>query len=106
MTHEITAKSTLQQKKVSATIGVALKGFETVRPRVSLAPFRTFLEVEQPESEFLLRVSGATDGQPPQIGIIEAAGGVWKLKAKQNIATYFKERLVDFVEGGRVIVAE
>ena len=38
--------------------------------------FRTFLEVEQPESEFLLRVD-PDEG----IGFFEADGGIWKLEA-------------------------
>ncbi len=32
--------------------GVSLKVAESVKPRVLLKPFRTFLEVGQPESEF------------------------------------------------------
>ena len=79
--------------------GIALKANETIKPRVSLAPFRTFLEVEQPESEFLLRVS--EDGK---IGLFEADGGVWKLEAKQNICQYFDERLESLIEDNRVIV--
>lgn len=41
---------------VEARQGVALNALVEVKPRVLLRPFRTFLEVEQPESEFLLRV--------------------------------------------------
>lgn len=84
---------------VETVQGIALKANETIKPRVSLAPFRTFLEVEQPESEFLLRVS--EDGK---IGLFEADGGVWKLEAKQNICQYFDERLESLIEDNRVIV--
>lgn len=41
---------------VEARQGVSLNAMVDVKPRVMLRPFRTFLEVEQPESEFLLRV--------------------------------------------------
>lgn len=41
---------------VEARQGVALNAVVEIKPRVMLRPFRTFLEVEQPESEFLLRV--------------------------------------------------
>lgn len=84
---------------VETVQGIALKANETIKPRVSLAPFRTFLEVEQPESEFLLRVS--EDGK---IGLFEADGGVWKLEAKQNICQYFDKRLESLIEDNRVIV--
>lgn len=79
--------------------GVALKQVEEIKPRVSLQPFRTFLEVPQPESEFLLRVD-AEKG----IGFFEADGGVWKLEAKRNIVKYFEERLNDLIDAGKVVV--
>ena len=79
--------------------GVALKQVEEIKPRVSLQPFRTFLEVAQPESEFLLRVD-AEKG----IGFFEADGGVWKLEAKRNIVKYFEERLNDLIDAGKVVV--
>ena len=72
-----------------------------VRPRVQLRPFRTFLEVEQPESEFLLRVD-ADKG----IGLFEADGGVWKLEAKRNIADYFASHLADLIDAGQVVVMQ
>lgn len=84
---------------VETVQGVALKSNEMVKPRVSLAPFRTFLEVEQPESEFLLRVNDDGD-----IGLFEADGGVWKLEAKQNILSYFGLRLRPLINDGRVVV--
>lgn len=79
--------------------GVALKQVEEIKPRVSLQPFRTFLEVAQPESEFLLRVD-AEKG----IGFFEADGGVWKLEAKRNIVHYFEEHLEDLIKTGKVVV--
>jgi len=36
--------------------GIALLGTEAIRPIVPLRPYRTFQEIEQPESEFLVRV--------------------------------------------------
>lgn len=64
-------------------------------------PFCTFLEVEQPESEFLLRVD-PDEG----IGFFEADGGIWKLEAKKNIADYFKANLADLIEAGKVVVMQ
>ena len=72
-----------------------------VKPRVLLRPFRTFLEVEQPESEFLLRV------HPEEgIGFFEADGGIWKLEAKKNIADYFNTNLADLIEAGKVVIMQ
>ena len=84
---------------VEAKKGIALKEQVEVRPRVKLTPFRTFLEVDQPESEFLLRVRDRGE-----IGLFEADGGVWKLDVKQNIAEYLTENLKDLIGAGRVVV--
>ena len=86
---------------VEARQGVALNAVVEVKPRILLRPFRTFLEVEQPESEFLLRVD-ANKG----IGFFEADGGVWQLEAKRNIADYFARNLADLIDAGRVVVMQ
>ena len=86
---------------VEARQGVSLNAMVDVKPRVMLRPFRTFLEVEQPESEFLLRVD-PDEG----IGFFEADGGIWKLEAKKNIADYFKANLADLIEAGKVVVMQ
>ena len=84
---------------VEARSGVSLKATVAIKPRVTLAPYRTFLEVAQPESEFVLRVSGDGD-----IGLFEADGGMWKLTAKRNILDFFAEALKPYIAGGDVAV--
>lgn len=86
-------------QSVEAAQGVSLKSMEAIKPRVKLCPFRTFLEVEQPESDFLLRVN-AEEG----IGLFEADGGVWRLEAKKNIAEYFERELDDLIKSGDVVI--
>ena len=90
-------------QKISATKGIALKVMEKINSRVSLAPFRTFLEVKQPESEFLIRIK-KEEGDHPIIGIIEADGGMWKLTARRTIADYLKQELAELISGGSVVV--
>lgn len=84
---------------VEARSGISLKTKEKINPRVKLRPYRTFLEVEQPESEFLVRLK-----EGGQIGLFEADGGMWKLEAKSNIRAYFEKELAALIESGRVIV--
>lgn len=84
---------------VTARQGISLKHFEAVRTRVAIRPFRTFTEVEQPESEFILRLDD--DGR---VGLIEADGGAWKMTAKTNIAAYFETVLAEEVHSGSVVV--
>lgn len=85
---------------VEARQGVALKSVVSLKPRVPLRPFRTFQEVEQPESEFLLRMD--EDGN---IGLFEADGKMWKLKARETVKAFLEERLAEEVSAGTVIVA-
>lgn len=56
---------------------------------VSLAPYRTFLEVEQPTSDFIFRMK---DG--PRGAIFESDGGAWRNEAIKNIANYLYNRLI------------
>uniref|UniRef100_UPI003FEDE520 hypothetical protein n=1 Tax=Gemmiger formicilis TaxID=745368 RepID=UPI003FEDE520 len=86
-------------QEVSVRTGAVLKEQQTVQPIVHLQPYRTFLEVEQPASDFLLRLD--KEGHP---ALYEADGGAWKLEAKRNIAAYLGEQLADLVECGSVVV--
>lgn len=94
----VTADNGVTQQ-VEARQGAALKSLVAVKPRVDLIPFRTFLEVPQPESTFLLRVDSSNG-----VGLFEADGGVWKLEAKKNIAAYFEKELSDCIKDGLVVV--
>lgn len=84
---------------IDTSQGVALKEQQTVQPIVHLQPYRTFLEVAQPASDFLLRID--KDGHP---ALYEADGGAWKLEAKRSIAAYLGGQLADLVESGNVVV--
>jgi len=85
---------------VEARQGVVIKNTVPVRPRVPLRPFRTFQEVEQPESEFLLRLDDEGN-----IGLFEADGGMWKLTARQTVKVFLEEKLADLVASGAVYIA-
>lgn len=79
-------------QEVKATKGVALVTNVAAPSRVKLQPYRTFREVEQPESEFVLRLS-ATQEQKPQILLAEADGGAWRLEAVKRVADWLKREL-------------
>lgn len=96
---KVTSSDNGVTQTVEATSGISLKQKVDIKSRVALRPFRTFIEVEQPESEFLLRISG--DGE---IGLFEADGGVWKLEATRNVAAYFEKELKDLIKTGDVVV--
>lgn len=55
---------------------------------VPLMPMRTFTEIEQPESNFTLRVN-----EHANCALFEADGGAWKNEAVQRIKAYLKTQL-------------
>ena len=75
---------------VTAKVGIAKKGEVVVPNPVTLKPYRTFTEVEQPESKFIFRMQ---DG--PRAALIEADGGAWKSVAMQSIKKYLDYELHD-----------
>lgn len=79
--------------------GISLQTKEAIRPIVTLKPYRTFQEVEQPESKFLIRINERG------INFIEADGGMWKLKARQTVKEYLETALCAEVESGKVVIA-
>ena len=84
---------------VTTKKGVALQTNEQIKSLVKLRPYRTFQEVEQPESLFLIRLNDRG------ISFIEADGGMWKLAARQTVKKFLEDALSEFVESGAVIIA-
>ncbi len=73
-----------QQVKVAR--GITFVDNAKVPNPVSLAPYRTFPEVAQPTSSFVLRLQGG--GERPRVALFEADGGKWRLEAMANVAAW------------------
>lgn len=73
---------------VTIKTGVASVGNAVVPNPVLLAPYRTFPEIEQPESRFIFRMQ-----EGPQAALYEADGGMWKNIAMRRIQDYLVEQL-------------
>ena len=78
-------------QQVTAKSGVARVENVVIPPRVKLAPYRTFMEIEQPESEFVFRARKA--GELPHFALFEADGGAWRIEAMKRIKAYLEEQL-------------
>jgi hypothetical protein len=76
---------------VTARAGITRVEDVQVPNPVNLMPYRTFREVTQPTSDFILRMKQGIGGQMPTCALFEADGGSWKLRAIQSIAAYLKE---------------
>lgn len=78
-------------QQVTAKSGVARVENVVIPPRVKLAPYRTFVEIEQPESEFVFRAKKAD--ALPCFALFEADGGAWRIEAMKRIKVYLEEQL-------------
>lgn len=81
-------------QKATIKTGIASKGEAVVPNPVRLRPFRSFIEVEQPESAFVFRMR-QDDGDGVECAIFEADGGAWKNAAMKNIKEYLQFELGD-----------
>jgi hypothetical protein len=80
-------------QKATIKTGIVLKGTAKVRPRVQLAPFRTFPEVAQPASDFLFRLRNDKEGAPPFCALFEADGRRWEQAAMLDIQKWLVEHV-------------
>lgn len=81
-------------QKVTAKAGVHLVDRVKLPSPVTLRPYRTFREVEQPASEFILRVKKIPPGTIG-VALFEADGGAWKIKAIENVSEWLTKELPD-----------
>lgn len=83
-------------QEVSVKVGASLT--ETARPKnpVMLQPYRTFREVAQPMSEFVVRLK-SNPGGLPRVAVYESDGGAWRLEAVAKIVEYLKKELTGWV---------
>lgn len=84
---------------VTIKTGVASADDVVVPNPVNLAPYRTFLEVEQPASDFIFRMK---DG--PRGAIFEADGGAWRNQAIANVRDYLTGQLEEEIKGNRITI--
>lgn len=83
-------------QKVAQKAGIVLRSSSAIKNPVRLAPFRTFREITQPKSEFILRVRQAHGDAKPQPALFEADGGAWQLAAMEGIADFLRAGLPGF----------
>lgn len=84
---------------VTAKAGVATVAQVLVPNPVKLAPYRTFIEIEQPESNFIFRMQNG-----PKCALFEADGGAWENEAMRRVKEYLAATLQSEIESGRLQV--
>lgn len=86
-------------QQVTAKTGVTTVDNIIVPNPVTLKPYRTFVEVEQPASEFVFRMKTG-----PEAALFEADGGSWKLTAIARIKEYLLNALSKEIESGAITI--
>lgn len=77
-------------QRVTASAGIALSQDVALPNPVILKPFRTFMEIAQPPSLFVLRVKEGN-----AVALFEADGGQWKREAILSIREYLTKHVAD-----------
>ncbi len=81
-----------QTAKVERGISGTLKEEEDAPVTISLKPYRTFREIEQPASVFLFRMRQGKGGGI-ECALFEADGGAWRVEAVSDLQDYMTEKL-------------
>lgn len=84
-------------QKATIKKGIAGKEDCLIPNPVHLKPYRTFVEVEQPESQFIFRMRD-NDKSGAECALFEADGGAWKNHAMNRIKAYLKAELQDYAD--------
>jgi hypothetical protein len=82
-------------QQATAKAGVVRAANVHVPNPVMLRPYRTFREVEQPTSPFVLRLRGGGEGRMPSCALFECDGGQWRLDAIKAVKEWLQGELPD-----------
>lgn len=90
-----TAKDDGFTQSLQVKTGITTKSNVEIKNPVTLRPYRTFREVDQPEGKFILRFQ---DRGGLQCALFESDGGAWKIEAIKNIKDYLEWGIPDGVK--------
>lgn len=88
-------------QKTTVRMGVELSDVIVPNP-VKLRPYRTFAEIEQPESSYVFRIKDTDRG--PGFKLVEADGGLWKNGTMKKIKEYLEFELKEELEKYHITV--
>lgn len=88
-------------QKTTIKAGVELSDVIVPNP-VRLRPYRTFAEIEQPESSYIFRIKDSDRG--PVFKLVEADGGLWKNTVMKKIKDYLEYELSDQIKERKITI--
>ena len=78
---------------VTAKAGISRVEQVALPNPVTLRPYRTFMEIEQPASTFVFRMQSGQGVVKPSCALFEADGRMWQLEAIQSIKKWLAEKI-------------
>lgn len=81
-------------QKATLKTGIQETEDKLLPEKVVLRPYRTFMEVEQPISEFIFRARNDRCDSV-ELSLHEADGGKWKIDAMTSVKEYLEEQLAE-----------
>lgn len=89
-------------QKTTISSGIANRTDVIVPNPVRLRPYRTFAEIEQPESSYVFRIKDT--GEFPAFKLVDADGGLWKNSTMKKIKEYLEYELCEELEKYHITV--
>ncbi len=83
-------------QKATIKSGVSVKQDIVVPNPVTLIPYRSFLEVGHPATQFIFRLKQDDRTGEVKAALFEADGGAWKMQIMDEIKKYLEESLKEF----------
>lgn len=85
-------------QQVTARVGIARVENVNLPNPITLTPYRTFLDADQPLSQFVFRMRSGAAEKPATCALFEADGGRWKLEAIHNIKKWLQENITGAIQ--------
>lgn len=85
---EVQTKDDGVTQSTTVRSGISMLKEGEVPSPVTLAPYRTFHDVDQPDSPFILRLKKGPEG--PMAALFEADGGAWAHEAAEDVAEFLR----------------
>lgn len=77
-------------QSIQIRTGITTRENSMVKNPCTLKPYRTFREVDQPESNFILRLR--KEGEHMKASMWESDGGAWRGEAMKNIKSFLEDK--------------
>ncbi len=80
-------------QNITVKSGITTVENKQITPRVQLKPFRTFIEIDQPESTFLFRMRASNESKNIACAVFNCDGNAWRPVAMKGIADWIKSNI-------------